>query len=71
MIVKKDFAKRLKIFFFLFTFRLQDKLFPELISEFNTTKSYEKKLKILTLSPFTIKKTIELFDATYYMVQKK
>ena len=43
----------------------------ELVKAFNSTSSFERKLKILTLSPYTINKTVEVFNTTHYLVKKK
>ena len=42
----------------------------ELVKAFNSTSSFERKLKILTLSPYTINKTVEVFNTTHYLVKK-
>ena len=42
----------------------------ELVKAFHSTESYERKLKILTLSPYNIPKTINLFQTTEYLVRK-
>ena len=50
---------------------LYEKMLGELKIKFNDPKtSYPEKLKILTLSPFSIKRTEEEFGATNYMVKK-
>ena len=41
----------------------------ELIEEFNKA-DHKKKLKILTLSPFSQEDTAEIFNTTKYMVKK-
>jgi hypothetical protein len=42
----------------------------KLIAKYKTTRNHQLKLKILTLSPFTIRKTSEKFETTSYMVSK-
>lgn len=42
----------------------------ELINAFNETDSYERKIKILSISPYSHRKTMNLFRATDYMVRK-
>ena len=50
---------------------LYEKMMTDLIDKFNhPTTSYATKLQILTLSPFTIKKTAERFGATIHMVKR-
>ena len=38
--------------------------------KFHQSKSYQEKLQILTLSPFTIEQTQHFFSTTNYMVKK-
>ena len=42
----------------------------ELVKAFNSTSKFERKLKIVTLSPYTINKTVEVFNTTHYLVKK-
>lgn len=42
----------------------------ELKYAFNETNSYERKIKILSISPYSHRKTMNLFGATDYMVKK-
>ena len=39
-------------------------------TKFNNTDSYYERVQILTLSPFTIERTMREFGATNYMVKK-
>ena len=42
----------------------------ELVQAFHSTESYERKLQILTLSPYSDSKTIDLFQTSKYFVRK-
>ena len=42
----------------------------ELKEEFNSSSSYQRRLQILTLSPFSIIRTQHFFGTTKYMVNK-
>lgn len=41
-----------------------------LVEEFKATQSHERKLQILTLSPLSINRTVQIFNTTTYMVNK-
>ncbi|KAL5493652.1 hypothetical protein EMCRGX_G014861 [Ephydatia muelleri] len=45
-------------------------LMESLKDKFHQSKSYQEKLQILTLSPFTIEQTQDFFSTTNYMVKK-
>ena len=45
-------------------------LMESLREKFSKSTSYQEKLQILTLSPFTIEETQQFFQATNYMVKK-
>ena len=48
-----------------------EKVLGELVEKYNApTTSYALKLQILTLSPYDVKKTVDKFGATAYMVKK-
>ena len=42
----------------------------ELKRKYQSSTSYQERVQILTLSPFTIKRTMEEFNASNYMVIK-
>lgn len=42
----------------------------ELVNAFHETDSYDRKLKILSISPYSHRKTMNIFQATDYMVKK-
>lgn len=42
----------------------------QLTDAFQSADSYERKLKILSISPYSIRKTIELFQTSKYLVEK-
>lgn len=42
----------------------------ELLEEYKKTDNYDKKLQILGISPYSIRNTAKLFNATEYMVRK-
>lgn len=46
------------------------KMMEELKAKFGASDSYKERVQILTVSPFTIKRTMEEFGATNYMVKK-
>ena len=58
------YSKKLPLFF-----RFKSHI-DELVKAFHSTESKENKLKILTLSPFTIERTMEIFGTTNYLVKK-
>eukprot|EP00731_Ephydatia_muelleri_P021564 Em0014g155a len=45
-------------------------IYQNLMEKFSKSTSYQEKLQILTLSPFTIEETQRFFQATNYMVKK-
>ena len=51
-------------------FHRYQNLFEELARAYKETNSRDRKLQILSLSPYTINKTIEKFETTNYMVKK-
>jgi hypothetical protein len=50
--------------------QLYRKMMNELREKFNNSQSYQERVQILTLSPFTIERTMQEFGATNYLVKK-
>lgn len=50
---------------------LYNGMMTELKEKFLSSQSYQERVQILTLSPFTIQRTMEEFGATNYLVKKK
>ena len=50
--------------------KLYRQVFDELKEKFRNSDSYAERVQILTLSPFTIERTMQEFKATNYMVKK-
>ena len=42
----------------------------KLVEAFQSTDSYERKLKLLSISPYSVRKTMQIFQASKYLVQK-
>ena len=45
-------------------------MMDELKQEFKNSSSYQRRLRILTLSPYSLRRTAKFFDAPMYMVRK-
>ena len=45
-------------------------MFGEVKEKFNKSESYQERVQILTLSPFTIERTMNEFETTNYLVKK-
>ena len=50
--------------------RLFRKMWEEIKEKFKNSESYQERVQILTLSPFTIERTINEFQTTNYLVKK-
>ena len=45
-------------------------MWEEIKEKFKNSESYQERVQILTLSPFTIERTINEFETTNYLVKK-
>ena len=50
--------------------KLYDGMFNQLKEKYQKSESHEERIQILTLSPFTIERTMNEFKASNYMVKK-